>query len=252
VVGRVAERLARECEPFRARWQCALGVKTGADDVYLTREPDIEPHLMRRAVRGRDIKPGTVTSTRWIRWPCDELGNPLRNLPPRAAAYFRSQRDRLSRRADYREGPPWTLFRTRAALGAHRVVWPDLSRRLEAAALTGYAAAFIPMNTCYVLNAADGTAARVIAALLNSTWLRALAAIRAPLAASGFRRFNARVIEALPLPPGAFQDPALALAAGAAFSEKALAAVDARTAILLGLSPEECHALSEIVAVHRC
>ena len=52
VIGRVAERLGRECQPFRERWQCALGVKTGADDVYLTRKPDIEPQLMRRAVRG--------------------------------------------------------------------------------------------------------------------------------------------------------------------------------------------------------
>lgn len=252
VVGRVAERLSRECPPFRERWRCALGVKTGADDVYLTREPDIEPQLMRRAVRGRDIKPGTVTSTRWIRWPCDELGNPLRTLPPRAAAWFKSQRDRLSRRADYREGPPWMLFRTRAAVGAHRVVWPDLARRLGAAALTGYAAAFIPMNTCYVLNAADGATARVIAALLNSTWLRALATIRAPIAASGFRRFNARVIEDLPIPGGAFEDAILTRAALATPSDDSAIAIDERVAILLDLTLEERNALSAIVAVHRC
>jgi len=252
LVGRVAERLSRECPPFRERWQCALGVKTGADDVYLTREPDIEPHLMRRAVRGRDIKPGTVTSARWIRWPCDEQGKPLRTLPPRAAAYFKAHRDRLIRRADYREGPQWMLFRTRAALGAHRVVWPDLSRRLEAAALIGYASTFIPMNTCYVLNAVDATAARIIAALLNSTWLRALATIRAPLAASGFRRYNARVIEDLPLPPGALEDEGLARAAAATPSDDSTAAIDARVAALLGLTLEERCALAEIVAVHRC
>jgi methylase of polypeptide subunit release factors len=250
--GRVAERLARECQPFRTRWQCALGVKTGADDVYLTEEPDIEPQLMRRAVRGRDIRPGIVVSTRWIRWPCDELGNALKTLPPRAAAYFKSKRDRLSRRADYRDGPPWTLFRTRAALGAHRVVWPDLARRLEAAALTGHASAFIPMNTCYVLNAPDGTAARVIAALLNSTWIRALATMRAPLAASGFRRFNARVIEDLPFPAGTFEDRALVHAATGTLSDEAAVVVDERLAHLLELTPEERNALSEIIAVPRC
>jgi len=252
VVGRVAERLAVQFPPFRARWRCALGVKTGADDVYLTREPDIEPQLLRRAVRGRDIKPGTVTSTLWLRWPCDELGNALRTLPPRAAAYFKSKRDRLSRRSDYRDGPPWTLFRTRAALGAHRVVWPDLARRLEAAALSGYASAFVPMNTCYVLNAGDGPAARVIAALLNSTWIRALATVRAPLAAGGFRRFNARVIEELPLPPCALEDPALMRAATAAPSEDSAVAVDDRAAILLELTVEERNALSAIVAPRRC
>jgi len=251
VAGRVAERLARDCQPFRERWQCALGVKTGADDVYLTREPDIEPQLMRHAVRGRDIRPGIVVSTRWIRWPCDELGNALPALPPRAAAYFKSKRDRLSRRADYRDGPPWTLFRTRAALGAHRVVWPDLARRLEAAALTGHASAFIPMNTCYVLNAPNGTAACVIAALLNSTWIRALATMRAPLAASGFRRFNARVIENLPFPAGTLEDAALVHVVIGPPSDNASVAIDERVAQLLELTPEERNALSEIAAP-RC
>ena len=252
VAGRVAERLAREHPHLRARWRCALGVKTGADDVYLTREPDIEPQLMRRAVRGRDIKPGAVTSTLWLRWPCDELGNALRVLPPRAAAYFKARHERLSRRADYRDGPPWMLFRTRAALGFHRVVWPDLARRLEAAALSGHSAAFIPMNTCYVLNAPDAAAARVIAALLNSTWIRALAAMRAPLAAGGFRRFNARVIEELPLPSRIFEDTALLHAAAVGPCDESATAIDDRVGSLLELSLEERNALSAIVNAHRC
>lgn len=250
-VGMVAERLARQCPPLRERWRCALGVKTGADDVFLTREPDIEPQVMRRAVRGRDIKPGCVTSSRWIRWPCDADGAPLRTLPPRAAAYFKARRERLCRRADYRDGPPWTLFRTRAAIGAHRVVWPDLARRLEAAALTGDAARFIPMNTCYVLNAPDDAVAQVLAALLNSAWLRALALVRAPLAAGGFRRFNARVIEGLPLPDGALEDTLLARAAATTRTARSVAAIDDRVARLLDLTLEERNALSAIVATHR-
>jgi len=252
VVGRVAERLSREHPRLRERWRCRLGVKTGADDVFLTTEPDIEPDLMRRAVRGRDIKPGKVTSSRWIRWPCDSAGDPLPTLPPRAAAYFRSQRERLRRRADYRDGPLWTLFRTRAAIGAHRVVWPDLARRLEAAALTGAdEAALIPLNTCYVLVAPDARTAQVLAALLNSIWIRALAALRAPPAASGFRRFNASVIEELPVPLRALEDAVLADAATAARSADSIAAIDERAATLLGLSLEERHALADIVAAHR-
>ncbi len=250
-VGRVAQRLAHQCLPIGERWQCALGVKTGADDVFLTREPDIEPQLMRRAVRGRDIRPGCITPTRWIRWPCDPSGSPLRTLPPRAAAYFRSHHGRLSRRADYRDGPAWTLFRTRAALGAHRVVWPDLSRRLEAAALTGDAAAFIPMNTCYVLNAGDEREAMVLTGLLNSAWLRALAVLRAPLAAGGFRRFNARVVESLPLPPGSLEDPALVRASTARRSSRRASAIDARVAVLFELTREEQHALAAVVAPAR-
>ena len=252
VIGHVAERLGRECPPFRDRWQCRLGVKTGADDIFLTAVPDIEPQLMRRAVRGRDIKPGQVRTTSWIRWPCDAAGNPLPTLPPRAAAYFKSQRVRLCRRADYRDGPPWTLFRTRAALGAHRVVWPDLARRLEAAALIGPdAAGLIPLNTCYVLVTPDARTALVVAALLNSVWIRSLAALRAPRAASGFRRFNARVIENLPFPSAALDDTTLVQAA-AAGTQQAAAEIDARVAFLLGLSREEQDALAAIVATHCC
>jgi hypothetical protein len=252
VAGRVAERLARQCAAFGQHWQCALGVKTGADDVFLTRTPDIEPQVMRPAVRGRDIKAACVSSSRWLRWPCDADGAPLRTLPPRAAAYFKAHRERLCRRADYRDGPHWTLFRTRAAIGAHRVVWPDLARRLEAAALTGDMARFIPMNTCYVLNATDDRVATVVAALLNSAWMRALAVIRAPLAAGGFRRFNARVIEGLPFPQGALEDTGLARAAIASRTGRSVAEIDDRVARLLDLTREERNALSAIVAAHRC
>ncbi len=252
-VGRAAGRLARECLPIRHRWRCSLGVKTGADDVFLTSVPDIEPEVMRRAVRGRDIKAGQVTSSMWIRWPCDAAGDALRALPPRAAAYFKAQRDRLTRRADYRDGPPWTLFRTRAALGAHRVVWPDLARRLEAAALVSAAhGRLVPLNTCYVLTTPDARTAEVLAALLNTTWMRALAAIRAPLAASGFRRFNARVIEDLPLPSGVFEDTTLACAVSSVQCDETNAVVEERVALLLRLTLEERNALSAIVTEHRC
>lgn len=206
---------------------------------------------MRRAVRGRDIKSGAITPGCWLRWPCDAAGAALPALPPRAAAYFRPKRDRLLRRADYRDGPAWTLFRTRAALGAHRVVWPDLARRLEAAALTGATAAFIPLNTCYLLVADDAATALVVAALLNCAWLRALAAVRAPIASGGFRRFNARVIEGLPLPNGSIGDAALVRAASDR-SATGVAAVDERVADLLQLTSEERRALSDVISPPRC
>jgi hypothetical protein len=252
VVGRVAGRVHAAYPPLRDRWRCRLGVKTGADDVFLTREPDIEPDLIRPALRGRDIKPGTVSASRWIRWPCDAEGNALERLPPRAAAWFRAHRDRLRRRADYREGPPWALFRTRGAMAPHRVVWPDLAPRLEAAALTGAGhAALVPLNTCYVLTAPDGDTAILMAALLNSTWLRALACIRAPMAASGFRRFNAAVIEALPLPPEALDDTRLRQVASTDRSAYDIQALDQRLARLLGLTREEQDALAATVTAHR-
>ena len=179
-------------------------------------------------------------------------GNALRTLPPRAAAYFKSKRDRLSRRADYRDGPPWTLFRTRAALGAHRVVWPDLARRLEAAALTGHASAFIPMNTCYVLNAAGwhcrahhrsaaqfdlAPGTRHDTCTARSEWLPALqcARHREPSVPSRHPRGCG---------PRACRTGTP--------SDDAAVAIDERVAQLLELTPEERNALSEIIAAPRC
>lgn len=200
LVARIGGRLSRAFPSIGSRWRCHLGVKTGADDLYLTDEPDIEPHLMRRAVRGRDIKANDVTPRLWLRWPCTDEGMALEQLPRRASAWFTPVRARLERRADYRDGPPWMLFRTRGAVRPHRVVWPDLARRLEAAALTAEQRSLVPLNTCYIMAVADDATAIGLATLLNSTWMRALASLRAPVAASRFRRFNARVVEALPLP----------------------------------------------------
>jgi len=104
----------------------------------------------------------------------------------------------------------------------------------------------VPLNTCYVAPTGDESAAQALAALLNSTWLRRFASAMAPPAASGFRRFNARVVEALPGPDAAWRDARLAsrareAAAGADVQE----ALDAHAAELLGLAAEERRALAD-------
>jgi hypothetical protein len=76
--------------------------------------------------------------------------------------------------------------------------------------------------------------------------------MRSPLAASGFRRFNARVIEDLPLPPGALEDTVLGHAATASRSAASLAAIDERVAALFALTLEERHALNDSIVPHRC
>src|SRR5205823_972086 len=78
----------------------------------------------------------------------------------------------LKRRADYRAGPPWQLFRTALAFAPHRVVWADLARRL-AAALP--AADVVPMNTVYGIATRTWSDAAALAGLLNSRWYTALA-----------------------------------------------------------------------------
>jgi hypothetical protein len=104
---------------------------------------------------------------------------------------------RLRRRADYRAGAPWQLFRTALARAPHRVLWPDLGRRLSAAVPE---AAIVPLNTVYGIATRDADEAVALAALLNSRWLTALARLVADPARGGFHRFNARVVRDLPAP----------------------------------------------------
>jgi hypothetical protein len=243
VLARLADEHPRLGEHVRAR----LGVKTGADDIFLAAEPDIEPALLRRAVRGRDVRAFRADPGPWLRWPCDANGAPLATLPPRASAWATRHRTALLTRADYRGGPPWAVFRTVGAVAPHRVVWADLGRRLAAAALSGPDAELkVPLNTCYVASTDDESAAQALAALLNSSWLRHFASAMAPPAASGFHRFNARVVEALPCPEAAWRDARLAsLAREASEGADVQEALDARAADLLGLAAEERRALTD-------
>src|SRR5207248_7102960 len=92
----------------------------------------------------------------------------------------------------------WQLFRVALACAPHRVIWPDIARRLRAAIPDPRA---IPLNTVYGIVTRTAEDAQALAALLNSRWLSALACLHADPARGGFRRFNARVVRALPLPP---------------------------------------------------
>lgn len=239
-IRRILARHARLGDTLRPQ----LGVKTGANHVFLTREPDIERRLLRRAVRGRDVTPEGCHPQVWLRWPCTRDGTPLPELPPRARAWFERHARALRQRTDYRDGPPWRLFRTRAATSPHRVVWADIARTLLAVPLPGEE--LIPLNTCYVLATSNAALARTVACHLNSTWCRVMAHRAAPVAAGGFRRFNARVVEQLPWPETLVEmmPPELDPVAPAAQAER-----DDAAARWLGLSRDERDALADLAAV---
>ena len=219
-IGRVIERLRREHPALGERYRCRLGVKTGADEVFLD-PPAVEPDLLRWAVRGRDVRPFCVEPKRRILWTHDRNGAPLASLPELAARHIAASAVALRQRADYAGGPIWTLFRTDAALALHRVVWRDLSQAVAAAALTGTgAAALVPLNTCYCIGTRSAAEAHALAAWLNSTWIRGIARATAAPASGGFSRYTAATIAALPIPAEP-EDPALceigrAAASGAA------------------------------------
>jgi hypothetical protein len=196
-------RLGESCTP-------QLGVKTGANALFLEPPPDLERGVVRLALRGRDVRPFVMRGAIRLFFPHDDRGEPFPRLPPRAAAFVREHETLLRARVDYVDGPVWSLFRVRPAVSPHRVVWPDLARHLSALALTGPSAAgVIPLNSCYVLPVPHRSAALALAAWLNSTWIRALARAVADAAAGGFARFNARVVADLPLPTTVLDDPRL-------------------------------------------
>jgi hypothetical protein len=194
---KVARRLAGHLPSLSERWRPQLGVKTGADDVFL--RPDPEPWT-RPALRGRDLAPWCATPVVHLAWTHGPEGRVLARLPRDLDLLLEPHADRLKRRSDYREGPPWQLFRVGLGCAPHRVIWPDLARGLHAAVPP---AAAVPLNTVYGIATRTLGDAHALAALLNSRWLRTLAWWRADPARGGFRRFNARVVGQLPVPPPA-------------------------------------------------
>jgi hypothetical protein len=228
---------ARVGTRFRAR----LGVKTGADRVFLDPDNSVEASLIRPAIRGRDVTAFRVRPVRRLLWAHDHRGVPLDRLPPSAARILAPVVTRLRNRADYRTGPSWSLFRIDGGVAKNRVVWPDLARSLTAAALVSPAEdRMVPLNTCYWIGAGDRDTAFALAAWLNSSPIRDRAKARATVAASGYSRFNAATVESLPLPPEALTDPAL-IRLGETAHRGAIdqSAIDARVGELLAADPDD-------------
>jgi hypothetical protein len=192
---RIVRHLRTVCASVGDRWSPQLGVKTGADDVFLVAEAG---PATRPVVRGRDLRPWRATPRAHVLWTHGPDGRPLPRLPAELARALDPHVERLCRRSDYRSGPAWQLFRVALADAPHRVIWPDLARRLAAVVPD---AGVVPLNTVYGIVTRGADDAYALAALFNSRWLTALARLSADPARGGFRRFNARVVGGLPLPP---------------------------------------------------
>lgn len=228
---------------------CHLGVKTGANRVFLNPPPEVEPEVLRWAVRGRDLMAFRCHCRVRLLWTHDTVGLPARHLPPRARAYLEKHGVELRARRDYQGGPMWTVFRARPAVARYRVVWSDLARNLVAAALTSASdIARIPLNSCYVAQVSIPKRAHALAAWLNSTWIGAVARLGAVPASGGFARFNAQTVARLPLPVSVVNDPALTRLARLGRSGLAVQPeVDDITARHLGLSISAQSALRAVL-----
>ena len=192
--------------PFRARFRPCLGVKTGANEVFVRpfAESDALPLSHRApALLGRDVAPFQLRPSAALLAAVDARGRPLDAIPADLERYLEAHRDRLRRRTDARSpaARPWALFRTDLLRAAWSVVWRDIAPRLEAAALHRAGPADpVPLNTCYGAPVPDERAAMWLAAYLNSRLVRSLAAALADRASGGAFRFSGATVGALPVP----------------------------------------------------
>src|SRR5215207_8866189 len=79
---------------------CHLGLKTGANRLFLS-PPEVEPEVLRWAIRGRDVAPFLIRRRTRLLWTHGPDGSPLPRLPPRAAAHLGPHAATLRARADY-------------------------------------------------------------------------------------------------------------------------------------------------------
>lgn len=193
---RISRRIAADHPLLSASHRPQLGLKTGLNEAFLDPPPAVN-RWCADAIRGADVNPFGVRRTRLLLWPAEPDGTPWPELPEPVRAHLLPFRQRLQARADSAGGEWWALFRTRAATAPHRVAWSDISRRLAAVALGPGDP--IPLNSCYVIPVAGGGTMHALTAWLNSTWIGALARVRAEPAANGYARFAARAIGSLPL-----------------------------------------------------
>ncbi|HEU5303437.1 MAG TPA: N-6 DNA methylase, partial [Gemmatimonadales bacterium] len=245
----VLEELER-CHPRVAdRFVCHLGLKTGANRVFLNPPDGLEPEVLRWAIRGRDLSPFRCKAGTRLLWTHDSGGAPRDSLPERCAAYLQPHYPELRARKDFIGGPPWMVFRAKRVVARYRVVWADLARQLTAAALTRRPDHYrIPLNSCYLISAKSAAEAERLTAWLNSTWLRAVARLKAVPAAGGFARFNAETIASLPLPGSVLLDPELVrLARAGRLDEELQEELDEIAARHLNLSRTARSALRAVV-----
>jgi len=237
--------------PLRKCLRIQLGVKTGANHLFLAPPDEIERVLLRPALHGKDIGAFRAAPSGRIIWTHDAEGRVLESLPPHAARHFARHADALRRRSDDLGAAPWTLFRTAAGRAVPRVIWPDLAQRLEAVPLVEpTAVGWVPLNSCYVVICETGDAALALSAWLNSTWIRAVARATADPASGGYARFNARAVGGVPLPPGTLDDGELvALARRGAEGKEVQCELDDLVGDRLALTQAERRLLAGVVGV---
>jgi hypothetical protein len=245
-VVRAIRQVLRAGPRLGATYRPTLGVKTGANDVFLraaARGDELPRACRRLAVLGRDVSPFILRPGHVLLAAIDGRGGAVEQPPREVAAFLEPFAARLARRSDARNAPPWALFRTELLRSPWLVIWRDIASRLEAAPLCREAPdAPIPLNTCYGVAVPDEYTAHWLAAYLNSAPVRNVAAALAERASGGAYRFSAGTVGSLPLPPHpqtrhvrCLADLAAAAARGESWDAHDL---DTHAALALGVTPD--------------
>jgi len=266
---RALDRFARSGRSLRELAPPSVGLKTGANRIFVgtelrrTRrsvtlsvggeELDVPLRYVRDVLRGQDVTPFGMEQRRVMLWTLHR-DRPRTHLPSTLVRYFTRHRRALERRADYRpdRDQPWTVFRIRAALASHRVVWPDIARRPRAVVPEPGPHSPVPLNSCYVAPTPDRNTALLIAAVLNTTWAAAFTQARADEANAGYRRMNAAVIGALPIPgPSPATDRVITLSRHAHHEASCPTTLDEAVADALELPASTRRNLQSLAHDHR-
>jgi adenine-specific DNA-methyltransferase len=189
----------------------SVGLATGLNNCFVLNVEEaasIEPDLLRKVVRGRDIQPGIVAdSERWLLQPYTfEHGRrpQLVDLArfPAAATHLERFRAQLARRHCVRVwGKRWYDLHDpvmRDLAGLPKLVLPDVALEPRFALDPGQV---VPLHSVYyVLPRPGSLSLEALLTFLNTSAVSDELRRSAPIAKSGYRRFRAQFLRALPVP----------------------------------------------------
>ncbi len=238
----------------------SAGIATGRDRIFVLRREaarEVEPELLRPAVRGKDISPyriqdeGLEIILPYLPSSHDRPTLVDLNDFPRTREYLAKYREELETRHCVRKWKkswydihdPWTLDIT----GVTKVLVPDVARGNRFALDEGH---YCPLHSAYYILPRD-VEPGYLTALLNSTPVEYLVRLLAPVVKDGFSRYRRQFLITLPVPEASSIAQAEILAASEA---EDVPKVDALCSQLFGLSRKDVTTIREflegVLSVH--
>jgi methylase of polypeptide subunit release factors len=211
--------LLGEIEALRPR----RGVLTDANRLFIVRrvEPSDDPNevvvemesgelvrlersLLRPLLRGENIQAWRFEVREWILWTHDDAtGEVLKDLPPRAKAYFQRHKNALESRSGYRSRLPiWALFSVNPAKLSDKVAWQELTDKMDAVFVPAEhkGELLVPLHTTYLLPVPNEEVGLAITAWFNSLPVRCYLSSYAERARGSYFRHFAWTVACLPVP----------------------------------------------------